>query len=88
MWLYCYGENMNIMAFRGGLENYMAVMLLSFNRIFRFFFYNIPGWEIYRVNHLHLDCLGLLLTEMRRGVSETLLDRGPGSWGRLMSGCA
>lgn len=32
---------MNIMAFRGGLGNYMAVMLLSFNRIFRFSIY--PG---------------------------------------------
>lgn len=29
MEVYCYGENMNIMAFRGGLENYMAVMVLK-----------------------------------------------------------
>lgn len=29
MGVYCYGENMNIMAFRGGLENYMAVMVLK-----------------------------------------------------------
>lgn len=30
---------MNIMAFRGSLGNYMAVMLLSFNGIFRFSIY-------------------------------------------------
>lgn len=32
-------RNMNIMAFRGSLGNYMAVMLLSFNGIFRFSIY-------------------------------------------------
>lgn len=30
---------MNIMAFRGSLGNYMAVMVLSFNRIFRLSIY-------------------------------------------------
>lgn len=30
---------MNIMAFRGSLGNYMAVMVLSFNRIFTFSIY-------------------------------------------------
>lgn len=49
---------MNIMAFRGGLENYMAVMLLNFNGIFRFSVYNVPGWKISQVNHLHLDKSG------------------------------
>lgn len=32
-------RNMNIMAFKGSLGNYMAVMLLSFNRIFWFSIY-------------------------------------------------
>lgn len=35
IWLYCYGENENFIPFRGSLGNYMAVMHLSFNRLFR-----------------------------------------------------
>lgn len=40
-------RNMNIMAFRGSLGNYMPVMVLGSNGIFRLYLFGVSGWEIY-----------------------------------------
>lgn len=54
-------RNMNIMAFRGSLGNYMAVMLLSFNGIFRFSIYPASlGGESIKLFTFATTCPGLL----------------------------
>ena len=54
-------KNMNIMAFRGGLGNYMAVMLLSFNRIFRFSIYlGSLGGKSIKLFTFAMICAGML----------------------------
>lgn len=54
-------RNMNIMAFRGSLGNYMAVMLLSFNRIFWFSIYPASlGGKSIKLFTFATICPGLL----------------------------
>lgn len=54
-------RNMNIMAFRGSLGNYMAVMVLNFNRIFRFPIYlGSRGGKSIKLFTFAMICAGML----------------------------
>lgn len=52
---------MNIMAFRGSLGNYMAFMVLNFNRIFRFPIYlGSLGGKSIKLFTFAMRCAGML----------------------------
>lgn len=79
---------MNIMAFRGSLGNYMAVMVLSFNRIFRFFIYlGALGGKSIRLFTFAMISAGMLYihtyeyVQRRNARQELLLSEGHNSAG-------